>query len=65
MKTKHALIIFILGLALSFIGALFKLMHWPFASILLIVSIFLEIAGGILFLYKLLTHPKVKEFLNW
>lgn len=65
MKIKHALVIFILGFLINLIGALFKIMHWPFANILLVVATFLEVAGGILFLVKILTHPKIKDFLNW
>jgi hypothetical protein len=65
MKTKYALIILIVGFIVSFIGALFKLMHWPYASVLLIASTFLQVVGTIILLYKLVTHPKIKEFLNW
>jgi hypothetical protein len=31
---------------------------------LLIVGLALKFIGGVLVLYKLLTHPKIKEFLN-
>lgn len=65
MKTKHALIVFILGFIISLIGALFKIMHWPLANILLVLATFLEVVVGVLFLIKLLTHPKAKDFLNW
>ena len=65
MKMKHAVIIFVFGLCLDFIGALFKIMHYPNADTLLIVGTVLKVLGGLLFLYKLLTHPKAKEFLNW
>ena len=65
MKMKHAVIIFVFGLFLDFIGALFKIMHYPNADALLIIGTVLKVLGGLLFLYKLLTHPKAKEFLNW
>ena len=65
MKIKHTIIIFIIGLILRIIGALFKIMYWPFANVLLMISIFLQVIGVILLLYKLSKHPKVKEFLNW
>ncbi len=65
MKTKHALIIFATGLIFDFIGALFKIMHWSNADTLLIIGTVLKISGLILFLYKLLTYPKTKDFLDW
>jgi hypothetical protein len=65
MKTKHAVIIFVFGLCFDFIGVLFKIMHYANADTLLIVGTIFKVVGGLLFLYKLLTHPKTKEFLNW
>jgi hypothetical protein len=53
------------GLCLDFIGALFKIMHYPNADTLSIFGTVLKVIGGLLFLYKLRTHPKAKEFLNW
>lgn len=65
MKTKHALIILVIGFVISFVGALFKLMHWPFASVMLTVATILQVIGIIILLYKLVTYPKLKDFLNW
>ena len=65
MKTKHAIIIFVFGLCFDFVGALFKILHHSNADTLLIVGTIFKVLGGLLFLYKLLTHPKIKEFLNW
>ena len=64
MKAKHAVIVFVLGMCTNLIGALFKIQHWSGADVLLIVGSLLEVGGIFLFGYKLLTHPKVKEFLN-
>jgi hypothetical protein len=65
MKMKHAVIIFVCGLCLDFIGALLKIIHNPNADTLLIIGTVLKLLVGLLFLYNLLTHPKAKEFLNW
>ena len=65
MKTKHAVIIVAVSICLYVVGALFKIMHWPFGNMLLIVASCLELVGIILFVYKLWTYPKFKEFLNW
>ena len=65
MTTKHAIIIFGIGYCVSVIGAWFKMMGWPFILNILLLSTILELIGIILFLYKLLTYPKFKDFLNW
>lgn len=64
MKAKHALIILVIGYCLDFIGGLFKLEHWEYADQLLIVATVFKVIGALAFLAKLLTHPKVKDFLN-
>lgn len=64
MKAKYALILFVLGVCTNLVGALFKIQHWSGADALLIAGSLLEVGGILLFSYKLLTHPKVKEFLN-
>lgn len=68
MKTKHTLVVLAIGFILIIIGALFKIIHFEIGfingNLLLTVGMFCEIFGGILFLYKLFTHPKFKDFLN-
>lgn len=68
MKTKHTLIIFAFGLILTILGALFKITHIEIGLIngnnLLTIGTFIEIIGVILFIYKLLTHKKFKDFFN-
>lgn len=65
MKTLHAILIFIAGISLSFIGGLLKVLHLTGGDQLLVISMALILIGGALFVYKLLTNPKFKEFLNW
>lgn len=68
MKTKHTLIILGIGLLLTFVGAVLKITHMEIGPVngnnLLTIAMFIEVIGGILFLYKLLTHKKFKDFLN-
>lgn len=40
---KIPLVVFLLGMAITIIGALFKIMHWPFANGLLIMGMTLEV----------------------
>ena len=66
MKTKYAVIILGVGFCINnIIGALFKIMHWPSANLMFTVGSILEVVGFVLLLYKILTYPKFKEFLNW
>ncbi|AMJ66227.1 GldL-related protein [Hymenobacter sp. PAMC 26628] len=65
MKAKHAVVLFVFGLCADFIGALLKIMHWAGADALLIMGMTLKVIGALAFLYKLVTHPKVKDFLYW
>ena len=39
---KVALVLFLLGMIITIIGALFKLMHWPGANFLLIIGMLTE-----------------------
>ncbi|MCO6176211.1 hypothetical protein NHF50_14265 [Flavobacterium sp. NRK F10] len=51
MKKEYGipLVLLILGMVLTIIGALFKLMHWPGAKIMLTTGMLTE-AGGLIFL---------------
>jgi protein-S-isoprenylcysteine O-methyltransferase Ste14 len=65
MKAKYAVIVLTLGLCLDFVGVVFKLLHWVGSDWLLLTGLTFKVVGALTFLYKLLTHPKVREFLNW
>ena len=58
-------ILYILGLCAEFVGALFKIMHYSGGNELLMTATFLKVIGGLLLLYKLLSNPKIREFLDW
>ncbi len=58
METKYKipLILFLLGMVITIIGALFKLMHWPGAGHLLIVGMLSEasaITALIIIIFKM------------
>lgn len=44
MKKQYVipLVLFLLGMIISIVGALFKLMHWPGANIILIIGMLAE-----------------------
>lgn len=58
MKNRHILILFILSAVITVIGALFKVMHWPYASIMLIIGMGGEALCGILLIVKLMKGNK-------
>lgn len=64
MKLKHAFLLLVVGLGLGVLGALWKIMHYTYADVLLIASLTLNLVAVILGIYKILSHPKVKGFLN-
>lgn len=65
MKTKHTILIFVAGVFITVFGLMIRT-HYPFfANVLLISGSAIELAGAVLFLYKLFTCPKDKNFLNW
>lgn len=65
MKLKHALVIFVLGYCFDFIGSCFKIMHWKYGDELIIIATVLKVCGAIFFLFRAVSHPKIKAFLNW
>lgn len=64
MKARLALLLFLGGMALVMVAALFKIQHWTGANSLMIVGLALQVIGGLVFLYKLLAQPNTKKFLN-
>jgi len=64
MKTKHVIFFWLLTMPIVVLGALFKIQHWEGASLLLTAGMLLQALAYILLLWKLLTHPKLREFMN-
>jgi hypothetical protein len=60
MKKQYAipLVLFFLGMAITIIGALFKIMHWPGASIILTLGMLNEAAAIIVLITILLKNMK-------
>ena len=64
MKTKYIFLFYIFGSILGLIGALFKIQHWPGASILLTFDTILNVSFWLLILWKTFTHPLLQDFMN-
>ena len=60
MKKQYIipLILFLLGMVVTIIGALFKLQHWPGASIMLTIGMLTEAIAIIILILILLKNTK-------
>lgn len=60
MKKQYAipLVLFFLGMAITIVGALFKIMHWPSANIMLTLGMLTEAAAIIVLITILLKKMK-------
>ena len=64
LKLKYILIIFVLGWILTSIGALGKINSESWGGTLINIGYGMQITGGILIIWKLLTIKNLKDFLN-
>lgn len=60
MKKQYTvpLVLFLLGMAITIIGSLFKIMHWPGANIMLTVGMLTEAIAIITLIVVLLKNTK-------
>ncbi|MQP53522.1 MULTISPECIES: hypothetical protein [unclassified Flavobacterium] len=60
MKKQYTVpfVLFLLGMAITIIGALFKLMHWPGANFMLIIGMIAEAIAIISLIIVLLKKDK-------
>lgn len=65
MKTRHALVIYLVGIIIDIVAGLMKILHLPGADEILVIGGLFQIVGSLVFIVKMLTHPKLKEFLDW
>ena len=63
MKYWTILIVFLLGSALTIVGALFKIQHWPGADIMMTISMGLQLLAVVLLIVKLI-KDRTKKGLN-
>ena len=63
MKNKHLLLLFFIAMIIVIIGALFKIMHWPFASMILAVGLLSEVIVVFLLILKIANNNN-SDFLN-
>jgi hypothetical protein len=64
MKTKYIFALFIFGSICGATGGLFKIMHWPGGSDMLVFSTILILLFWLLLLWKTFTHPALRDFMN-
>ena len=64
MKFKHLIIIFLLGIGLSGVGALLKILSWPYGNELLAFSTIVQALAAIGFIVKLVAFKDKESILN-
>lgn len=64
MKYWHILVIFIMAMAVTLVGALFKLMHWPGASLMLMGGMGGQFISLVLLAAKVISDRKNNNILN-
>ncbi|RYJ42453.1 GldL-related protein [Flavobacterium beibuense] len=64
MKNWLIIVVFLLGLSITIVGAMFKVMHWPWASEMIIYGSLTEVLAVILLIIKLIINRKSNSFLN-
>ncbi len=55
---KVPLILFLLGMAVTILGSLFKIMHWPVANFMLTIGMLTEVSAIIVLIFVLLKNTK-------
>lgn len=58
MKYWHILVIFIMATAVTIVGALFKIMHWPGASLMLMIGMGGQFISLVLLAAKVVSERK-------
>lgn len=64
MTARGAIVLLLVGFAVSIIGALFKIQHWPNAGGLLIASSLMQAFAVIVLALKVSRYPGFKDFLD-
>lgn len=64
MKYKHLIALYLIGTSIGIVGALFKIMHWPYATLMLWISSALQVAVVVGAIVKVLNDDDAKSFLN-
>lgn len=60
MRTIYLVVLLLIGVILTVIGALFKIMHWPGASLALILGASIKVLAIILLIVKLVNSDREK-----
>lgn len=65
MTLRHSIVVYLVGVMVDVLGALLKILHLPGADQMLLIGALFQTAGMCMIIFKLLTHPKLKDFLDW
>jgi len=55
------LVLFLIGFAITIVGALFKIQHWPYGSEILTLGMFLKVVAVIIFIISLIKFSNKED----
>ncbi len=64
MTARGAIVLLLIGFAVSIMGALFKIQHWPYSTFFLVASSLMQASAVIVLAIKVSRHPGFKDFLD-
>ena len=64
MNTKNILAFLLFAVVIFSIGVMFKFMHWPGASVLILVGTLLKVLAAFMLIAKLVLSSSVNEALK-
>ncbi len=64
MTARGAIVLFLLGVAITIAGATFKIQHWPFADALISGASLIQMIAVLVIAYKVFRYPGAKDFLD-
>lgn len=64
MTARGAIVLFLLGVAITIVGATLKIMHWPFADAMLTGASLMQTISALVLAYKVFRYPGLKDFLD-
>lgn len=64
MKLKYWIIIMAFGFVFGFLGAWMKVLHKAYADHMLTLAMVVKVVCSLVIAFKLVKHPRLKEFLN-
>ena len=64
MTARGAIVLFLLGVVITVIGAVLRLQHWPYGHELVLGASLMQTLATIVLIVKVVRYPGAKDFLD-